>query len=147
MEPDERSRIVAQLREHDGNRNHVAKLCGRHASTVGRIANEEGIESKSRNIAATKKANEARKAYSEDRRLELIGKGFDKAGDLLERIEDAQELQKWSVALGTLVDKARLETGEATSRGESTHRHKNYDMSQIADEELEEFERILNGDS
>ena len=114
---------------------------------MGRIANEEGIPSKSRNIAATKKANEARKAYAEDRRLELIGKGFDKAQELLAGIADAAELQKWSVALGTLVDKARLETGEATSRGESTHRHKNYDMSKIEDEELEEFERILRGDS
>lgn len=140
---EERQQIVEHLMAGK-SQGWTARQVGRHVSTVNRIAKAEGIES---NVADTKKATEANRAYAEGRRLELIGKGFDKAQDLLATIADASELQKWSVALGTLVDKARLETGEATSRGESTHKHKNYDMSQIADEELEEFERILRGDT
>lgn len=125
MEEKERQHIVDLLRDHDGNRNKVAGLVGRHASTVGRIAKEAGIESKSRNIAATKKANEARSAYAEERRLELIGKGFKKADELLKEIVSAGEFQKWTVGLGTLVDKARLETGEVTDRSERhNHNHR-----------------------
>ncbi len=112
----ERADIAALLREHNGNQSKVARLSGRSQPTVRLIAIETGISSINR---APKKANDARVAYAEDRRLELIGKGFDKANDLLKGITDAAELQKWSVALGTLVDKARLETGQATDRTES----------------------------
>ena len=137
----ERQKIVTLLREHEGNRYAVAKEVGRHPSTVGRVAREEGIESKSRNVAATKKATEARRAYAEERRLEIIGQGFDVAEKLLKACKDAGEFQKWSVGFGTLIDKARLETGKATARNESQHRK----LSGASDEELAEFERILSG--
>jgi Helix-turn-helix domain len=114
--PHERENIASLLKEHGGNRHKVAKICGRSKDTVARIAREAGIESDVRKV---KKAAEVRLAYAEERRLEIIGKGFDKADALLKKIKDAGELQKWSVALGTLVDKARLETGEATSRSEN----------------------------
>ncbi len=112
----ERADIALLLREHNGNQSKVARLSGRSQPTVRLIAIETGISSIN---CAPKKANDARVAYAEDRRLEIIGKGFDKANDLLKGITDAAELQKWSVALGTLVDKARLETGQATDRTES----------------------------
>lgn len=119
---EERSRIIVMLRDEKMSQNATAKAVGRGASTVSRIAKEEGIEA----YAKPKKAEKARLAYGEDRRLELIGKGFEKADTLLEVLQDAGEFQKWTVALGTLVDKARLESGEATSRDERhNHNHPN----------------------
>lgn len=119
---EERSRIVALLKE-DKSQGATAREVGRHVSTVNRIAKAEGIES---NVAEPKKATSMRLAYSEERRLELIGKGFEKADTLLAALQDAGEFQKWTVALGTLVDKARLESGEATSRDERhNHNHPN----------------------
>ena len=112
---EERERIVSHLKDGK-SQNWTAKEVGRAPRTVNRVAQEEGIES---SIPAPKKANEARSAFAEERRLTIIGKGFDKADELLAKIEDASEFQKWTVGLGTLVDKARLETGEATSRNES----------------------------
>lgn len=142
VEPKERKRIVALLKEHDGNRSKVAKLCGRSKGLISKIATQEGIESV--NVHTTKKATEAHAAYAEERRLELIGKGFKKADELLKSIKDSGEFQKWTVGLGTLVDKARLETGDVTSRNESRHQHRNLDLSKISNEELEEFERIIS---
>lgn len=128
----ERERIVDLLHEHGGNRSKVAKMCKRSKGLISKIAVEEGIESV--NVHATKKAVEARVAYAEERRLEIIGKGFDKADDLLEKIKDAGELQKWSVAVGTLVDKARLETGEATTRSEQVDPERRRRMRETLDE-------------
>lgn len=111
---EERGRIVAMLREKTPYA--VAKEVGRSRPTVSKIAREAGIDV---NVNATKKAAEARSAYAESRRLEIIGKGLDKADALLSSISDAGEFQKWTVGFGTLIDKARLETGEVTDRTES----------------------------
>jgi hypothetical protein len=129
--PQERAKIVALLKKHGGNRNKVSKLCKRAPGTVQTIANQEGIPSA---YSAPKKAIDAKIAYAEERRLEIIGKGFDKANDLLHGIADAGELQKWSIALGTLVDKARLETGEATSRSEQVDPERRRKMKESLDE-------------
>ncbi len=130
---EERERIIALLKEHGGNQTKVAKVSGRSQPTVRKIAREEGIVSIN---SALKKANEARVAYAEERRLELVGKGFDKAEELLGKIADAGELQKWTVAVGTLVDKARLETGKVTNRSER-HDHRYEDRER-------HFERLFS---
>ncbi len=111
----EHARIVGYLKDEKSH-GWIANEVGRSKDTVRRIANESGLNRSSESV---KKAGAMQSAYAEARRLELIGKGFDKANDLLKGITDAAELQKWSVALGTLVDKARLETGQATDRTES----------------------------
>lgn len=134
----EREKIVSLLQEHGGNRTRVARMAGRSSSTVQKIAVEEGILS---NIRAPKKANEARGSYAESRRLEIIGRAFDKADDMLRAVKEPGDFQKWTVAFGTLVDKARLETGKATDRHES--RSGPLDLSGMSDEELERFARSL----
>jgi phosphoglycolate phosphatase-like HAD superfamily hydrolase len=113
---EEERETLRRLHAEGKGRNEIARQLGRSAGTVTNIASELGL---SFDRSATKKASEARAAYAEERRLELIGKGFDKADDMLAAIADAGEFQKWSVALGTLVDKARLETGQATNRSET----------------------------
>jgi transposase-like protein len=112
---DKERQRVAELHAEGKGRNAIAREIGRSAGTVSSVAAQLGI---SFDRSAAKKATDARLAYAEERRLEIIGKGFDKADAMLEGIQDAADLQKWTVALGTLVDKARLETGEATSREE-----------------------------
>lgn len=129
----ERERIVASLKEGK-SQGQTARDAGRHVSTVNRIAKAEGIES---NVAEVKKVTEARKAYAEERRLELIGRGFDKASTLLEAIADSSEFQKWTVGFGTLIDKARLETGEATSRTENVDPARRERIKQSLDEVAE----------
>lgn len=140
----ERQRIAALLADGK-SQGAVSRELGRSRAVVNKIARESGVTNTVTNVRDTKKATEARSAYAEERRLELIGRGFDKADELLAKITDAGELQKWTVALGTMVDKARLETGEATNRSESKHQHRTLDLSQATAEELDEFERIVGG--
>jgi hypothetical protein len=126
----ERQKIIRYL--GDGkSQNWIGKQMKRSPDTVGRIAREEGIQSDNR---IPKKAIEAAKVYNEERRLSLIGGGFDKAEYLLEKIEDAGEFQKWTVAMGTLIDKVRLETGEATARTESVDPERRKRLKQNLDE-------------
>lgn len=112
----ERQDIVDMLHEHGGNRSKVAKLSGRGPATIQRIAEAEGIKSEH---SALKKANEARRVFAEAERREIVVDGLLKAKAMLQRIEDAGELQKWSVAVGTLVDKDLLLSGKPTSINES----------------------------
>ena len=112
----ERRRVIDLLQEHGGNQYKVAKICGRNRSTVSRIAKAGGIAS---NVAVTKKATEAHEAFSEAERRQIVVDGLVKARKILTGITDAAELQKWSVAVGTLVDKDLLLSGKPTNISES----------------------------
>lgn len=111
---EERDRIIAYLKSGK-SQGWIAGKVGRNKSTVSRIAKVQGIDS---NVAATKKATDAKRDYSRVERLKLLNEGFDKARELLGHISEVKDLQAWTVATGTLVDKRRLEDGEATSREE-----------------------------
>lgn len=128
---DEREKIVMLLKEHGGNRNKVARECGRSPSTVQGIAEAHNIPP---NIRAPKNANQARRDYAQAERLELLNEGFDKARDVLKGIGLADDLKDWSVAVGTLIDKRRLEDGEATSRSESVDPARRQKMKESLDE-------------
>jgi hypothetical protein len=111
----ERARIVDYLREGK-TQGWIARETGRSKQTVSRIARDEGIKS---DVTATKKAEAARLDYDLAARLIVINEGFDKLRDVLKTITDPRELQAWTVALGTLIDKRRLEDGQATNRTEN----------------------------
>lgn len=117
----ERQKIIDLLHEHGGNRTKVANIAKRDRRVVCKIGDKAGIPSA--HSARTKNARAARSAFAEERRLELIGKGFDKADSLLDTPMGPDGFQKWTVALAVLVDKARLETGEATSRTDTKAEH------------------------
>ena len=112
---EERDRIVAYLKEGK-SQGWIAREVGRSKDSVSRIAQESGIET---DVRRTKKATEAKQDYDQAERLKLLNEGFDKARELLGDIKQAKDLQAWTVAMGTLVDKRRLEDGEATNRTES----------------------------
>jgi hypothetical protein len=111
---DGREQIIEALRANE-SQHSIAKRFGCNVSTVCRIAKAEGIAS---NIASTKNANAARRDYALAERLALLNRGFAKADELLSRIEKPSQLMQWMIAVGTLIDKRRLEDGQATSRTE-----------------------------
>lgn len=115
LSAEERERIVALLREGK-SQTATAREAGRSPGLVNKIAREEGIV----NIHAPKKANEARRDYAKDERVSLLNEGFEKARALLSaEAFGTSALKDWSVAVGTLIDKRRLEDGEATERKEN----------------------------
>jgi hypothetical protein len=114
----ERRRIVAYLREGK-SQGWVARELKRGKATISRVASAEGIDSER---SATKKAAEARRDYAQAERLVLLNEGFDKAREILANVGLADDLKDWAVAVGTLIDKRRLEDGEATNRTENVDR-------------------------
>lgn len=112
---DERAAIIAALQAGESLYG-VAKRTGRGIATVSAVAKAAGIESE-RSI--TKKATEVHQDYALAGRLDLLNQGFEKAASLLASITDATEFQRWTVGVGTLIDKRRLEDGDVTSRTET----------------------------
>lgn len=135
IDAEEYMQIVELLHAHSGNQNKVAGLCGRHQTTVRKIAKTEGIESIN---AAPKRANEVRRDYSQVERLELLNEGFEKARELLKTIQDPRELQAWMVAVATAIDKRRLEDGQATSREEKVDPERRKRIKESLDELAEQ---------
>lgn len=115
VDADERARIVAQL-EEGLTPYAVSKQCGRSRPTVLKIAHEEGMGVDARN---TKKATEMSAANANRRRVELVARGLQKAEKMLDTIEDAGEFQKWTVGVGTLIDKDLLLSGKPTNINEN----------------------------
>lgn len=95
----------------------VSRRVGCAKATASKIAHAIGVVP---NVQATKKASEARRDFALANRLDILNAGFEKAQTILTGIQTPQELQQWTVAVGTLIDKRRLEDGEATSRTEDT---------------------------
>lgn len=111
---EERAQIEFRLREGASVRA-VAGEIGRSIGTVSGVAREAGIDL---NVQATKKAAEARKDWAQAERLALVNRLFDKAEGMLGKCSTPRQLQQLTVAVATMIDKRRLEDGEATSRAE-----------------------------
>jgi hypothetical protein len=111
----ERARIVAAL-QTGKSQYAVAKAFGRSPGTVNAIGQQAGV---SPGHSATKQANAARRDYAQAERLLFINEIFDKARELLQTVKSADDLQRIAITAGILVDKRRLEDGEATSRSEN----------------------------
>lgn len=109
MDTEERSEIEAALLA-GASQNSVAKRFNRSPGTVGRIARELGLT-----YTAPTKANAARRKCCLERRLELIGKAFDRVDELLPTCEKPSQLRELATALAILCDKVRLEEGQPTS--------------------------------
>ena len=110
--PELRARIVEALRG-GMSQNRAAKTHGVSVGLVNKIAQAEGCE-----YSRPKHAAEALRDYCQAERLSLLNRMFEKAGDLIASIESPQALQQLAVATAVLIDKRRLEDGEATSRAE-----------------------------
>ena len=67
-------------------------------------------------------ATRARIDYGKRRRGQLLSLAMDKAADILPDIVDASEWKDAAMAIAILIDKARLEEGQATERQERIDR-------------------------
>lgn len=111
--PSERRRILRALREGK-SQNAVAREFGRAPVTVCRIAKKAGLS-----YSPPKNANEARHDYAQAERLKFLNAIFDKATELLANVTQPDDLRSIAITAGILIDKRRLEDGEATTVTES----------------------------
>src|SRR5579864_8029078 len=113
--PEETELAILEALRTGVSQNSAAKKLAVRVSTVNRIAKANGLQ-----YSAPKNAAAARRDYAQKERLALLNEGFDKAREMLHTTKylTPDGLQKWSTALGILIDKRRLEDGEATSRQE-----------------------------
>ena len=117
LTPDERQRIIGLL-ESGMSVGETARQTGRSKAVVSVLGKRAGITV--REQSQTEKARQAAQEYHRDRRLALLDQAFQKAEELLPTITTARELRDWAVGNAVLTDKRRLETGEVTSRTETT---------------------------
>lgn len=112
---DEERAILAAL-ESGKTTREVAEEFKRAPSTISDVARRNGLDFAER--ARMKKADIARTCYDSVARIKLIGRGMDKAADLLPQITSPRDLKDWSVAVAVLADKRRLEeTTDPSARG------------------------------
>jgi hypothetical protein len=94
----------------------VAGEFDRALSTISDVAKRNGLDLSER--AAIKKAEIARTCYDSIARIKLIGRGMDKAAELLPQITSPRDLKDWSLAVAVLADKRRLEEStDPSARG------------------------------
>jgi hypothetical protein len=119
-----RERVVTLLPE-GRSRNEIATLVGCSAGSVTNIAAAEGhdfvqsAKSEEARASAYARRQVAREFAAADR-LALLNRGLVVAERLLVKVKTGRDLQVWAGAVGTLIDKHRLEAGEATERTEVT---------------------------
>lgn len=70
----------------------------------------------------TKKANQARIEYCSEKRIALIDKGMARLEDMLPEIDKPSGMRDWFVALGTAIDKRRLEAPEKDGEEDALER-------------------------
>jgi len=112
----ERAAILADLRAGLGV-NATARKHGRSAAAVSGIGAQEGVDL---DRSRTLKAAQARRDYAQPERLALLNEAFDALRAAIPRIDwGSANPRDLLIGLGILIDKRRLEDGEATSRGET----------------------------
>ena len=127
MTPEQRQPFLDQLAD-GGSATAIAKAAGVTTRTLYRWAKDAGIDVAGRHTTPpkTEAANEATRQAWAARRVDLadrIGVAVDKALDACVTALDsgqARNAQSAAITLGTLIDKAQLLSGAATSRTGST---------------------------
>jgi hypothetical protein len=95
----------------------VGRKHGCSHQTVGRIAREMDH---SVDRSATERATRLRRDYAQAERLSVINEAFEAVRRAIPKVAwNETNPRDLVVALGILIDKRRLEDGEATSRGET----------------------------
>jgi hypothetical protein len=109
----EKQRIREML---DDNRSHneISRAIGRSQSTISGYAKREGYSPLPERTPAI--ANQARREYSKQERLALIGLIFERGEELLNKPDlSAREYKEVVTGIAIGVDKSRLEEGQPNS--------------------------------
>lgn len=115
---DERGLIATALLSGDSVQA-VARRFNRGKATVHRIATAEQIPRSAEKVAQTAAASAAHRDYTQPARLDAINTIFDRVLELVAETSKASEVKDLAMAAAILIDKRRLEEGEATSRTET----------------------------
>lgn len=99
----------------------VRAAAARHGCSIGTVSNVARAAGVHLNVQETKKAAAARKDWAAAERLDLLNRLFAKAESMLDGVGSELHLQQLTMAVAVLIDKRRLEDGEATSRADVTH--------------------------
>jgi primosomal protein N' len=112
---EEQRKAIAQALREGIKPLDLAKEYNVSKGTIQNIAKEHEIDIVQ---SITKRANEARTIYTKTERGKLLDRFFDKIDEVLKTATDANDIRNLSIAMGTIIDKKRLEEGEATERTE-----------------------------
>lgn len=112
--------IIEALKTENVSYLSIARRFGVGINQVRRLAFQNGIrhdqEERQRGV---REATKMSVTYAKERRIALLDRAFEKVEALIDEAVDPKEMRDVVASLGTLIDKRRLEDGEATSRTES----------------------------
>jgi len=116
IDPDLKKKIIWYLKNH--SQYSTAKKFNVSSSTVNKIFQENPRKKPSPNHSTTKKAVEAHKAYAKEDRLRVLNKFMGLVDSAMDNPDlTTGDLKNISTALGTALDKYRLEeTEEQTNK-------------------------------
>lgn len=130
---------VIRLAQKRGT-SYAADMTGLDGKKIRKLAREMGTSVTAKSAPMKPEVKEAIKEKQDDRRVVLKQKLLDRAHDLADRMgatysivtrdgeiieinrPPARETKDFAIALGIVVDKMRLEMGEATSKTETVQR-------------------------
>jgi transposase-like protein len=167
--PEKRAAAVEYYRTHSAS--ETAAAFGVNKSAVSRWAKAAGLDKGAEVRAQTQAATEAHELQAAASRAKLQVKLLQRAHEMLDRMGEkatiyvgsgatpmAVEIERphastckdLALTAAVLIDKLRLEAGEATSRGEVRHEYP--DIAALSDDELEaaivrEAESITRGEA
>jgi len=110
---------VVRAVQAGGSYRTVARTFGVSPAAVGKIARAAGVGDPARRLR-TKRATAAFVRYAKAERTALLDELFNRVRALAPSVTKPQGMKDLALATGILIDKARLEEGEATSRSEVT---------------------------
>ena len=113
------SRII-ELHESGKSQREIADEIGKSQPTINNWIKDlikKGLIKTDQ--SRTKNANQARREYCAEKRLALIDAGMKKLEEMLPEIDKPSGMRDWFVALGTAIDKRRLEDPPKPAETES----------------------------
>jgi cobalamin biosynthesis Mg chelatase CobN len=106
---------VCELLREGGSYYGIGKQLSMNPNTVRMIAQKAGLD---RSDVRMTEAIKAKQVYTKERRLEIADRAFELLDQMLGEVGSPKDMQAWVSAFSQMVDKHRLEDGEATARTE-----------------------------
>ena len=112
---------IREMLDLNYSHNEIAKQVGRSQSTISGYAKREGYSPLPERTPTV--AVQARREYSKQERLELIGLVFQRGEELLNKPDlSAREYKEVTTGIAIAIDKSRLEEGQPNSVHETRSR-------------------------
>src|SRR5215212_11418494 len=122
LTPEERAKIVSLLEEGGLSQGAIARQLGRAQSTISSVAAQEGLSAPRHKTPV--QANHARQVYAREQRRHLLDKFLSLAEGMIdEGSMSARSVRELAQAIGTTIEKRRLEDDEAGSITETRSGH------------------------